>query len=72
MHKVDEPSLAIPAKPSRARIGDFDRLVEEWKSLTYVLNKLTRRENTNAVHHHQTETCATYSRSVHRSNVILL
>jgi hypothetical protein len=38
----DEPSLAIPAKPSQDRIGDFDQLVIEWKALTYVLNNLTR------------------------------
>lgn len=38
----DEPALSIPAKPSLARVGDFDELVLEWKSLTYVLNNLTR------------------------------
>ena len=38
----DEPSLAIPAKPSQARIGDFDQLLGEWQALTYVLNNLTR------------------------------
>lgn len=38
----DEPSLAIPAKPSLARLGDFDQLVSEWYALTYVLNNLTR------------------------------
>ena len=38
----DEPALAIPAKPSNARIGDFDQLISEWKVLTYVLNNLTR------------------------------
>jgi hypothetical protein len=40
--RADEPSLAIPAKPAQARIDDFDQLVSEWKSLTYVLNNLTR------------------------------
>jgi hypothetical protein len=40
--RSDEPSLAIPAKPAQARIDDFDQLVSEWKSLTYVLNNLTR------------------------------
>jgi hypothetical protein len=40
--RKDEPSLAIPAKPSQARIGAFDQLVGEWKALTYVLNNLTR------------------------------
>jgi hypothetical protein len=38
----DEPALSIPAKPPTARIVDFDQLVEEWLSLTYVLNNLTR------------------------------
>lgn len=38
----DEPALAIPAKASQARIGDFDQLVQEWYALTYVLNNLTR------------------------------
>jgi len=38
----DEPALSIPAKPPQARIDDFDQLVREWSSLTYVLNNLTR------------------------------
>lgn len=38
----DEPALFIPAKPSQARVEDFDQLVSEWLSLTYVLNNLTR------------------------------
>jgi hypothetical protein len=38
----DEPALAIPAKPPQSRVGDFDQLVREWSSLTYVLNNLTR------------------------------
>ena len=38
----DEPALAIPGRPSPARIGDFDQLVSEWNALTYVLNNLTR------------------------------
>lgn len=37
-----EPRLSIPAKPPQARVGDFDQLVREWGSLTYVLNNLTR------------------------------
>jgi hypothetical protein len=40
--RSDEPALAIPAKPSKARIEDFDQLVSEWYALTYVLNNLTR------------------------------
>jgi len=38
----DEPILSIPAKPPLARVEDFDQLVREWTSLTYVLNNLTR------------------------------
>jgi hypothetical protein len=38
----DEPSLSISPKPTTARIGDFEQLVKQWKSLTYVLNNLTR------------------------------
>ncbi len=37
-----EPALSLPAKPPQARVGDFDQLVREWASLTYVLNNLTR------------------------------
>jgi hypothetical protein len=40
--RADEPALAVPAKPSPARIGDFDQLVGEWYALSYVLNNLTR------------------------------
>jgi len=40
--RADEPALAVPAKPSTARIGDFDQLVGEWYALSYVLNNLTR------------------------------
>jgi len=40
--RQDEPTLRIPAKPSQARVEDFDQLVREWLSLTYVLNNLTR------------------------------
>jgi hypothetical protein len=39
---MDEPELAIPAKPTQARIGDFDELLHDWYALTYVLNNLTR------------------------------
>ncbi len=38
----DEPALSIPAKPPQARVDDFDQLISEWSSLTYVLNNLTR------------------------------
>jgi hypothetical protein len=40
--RADEPSLAIPREPVYARIADFDELLSEWTSLTYVLNNLTR------------------------------
>jgi hypothetical protein len=38
----DEPALSVPPVPTRAHVGDFDRLIEEWATLTYVLNNLTR------------------------------
>jgi hypothetical protein len=38
----DEPALSVPPVPTRAHVGDFDRLIEEWTTLTYVLNNLTR------------------------------
>ena len=38
----DEPVLIIESKPPTNRVIDFDELVEEWLSLTYVLNNLTR------------------------------
>jgi len=40
--RPDEPELSVPPVPSRAQIGDFDQLIDEWKTLTYVLNNLTR------------------------------
>jgi len=39
---VGEPALSIPTKPPQSRVSDFDQLVREWASLTYVLNNLTR------------------------------
>jgi hypothetical protein len=38
----DEPALAVPPAPTRAHVGDFDNLIKEWATLTYVLNNLTR------------------------------
>jgi hypothetical protein len=40
--RPDEPELSVPPVPTRAQVGEFDRLIEEWKTLTYVLNNLTR------------------------------
>jgi hypothetical protein len=38
----DEPELSVPAVPTRGQVGVFERLIEEWATLTYVLNNLTR------------------------------
>jgi hypothetical protein len=38
----DEPALSLPARPSLVRVEEFDSLVTDWSSLTYVLNNLTR------------------------------
>jgi hypothetical protein len=38
----DEPALDIPESPMSARVADFDTLIREWSTLTYVLNNLTR------------------------------
>lgn len=38
----DDPSLKIAAVPLNERVGDFDRLIQDWSTLTYVLNNLTR------------------------------
>ena len=40
--RSDEPELPKPTDPTRADVRDFDHLIEEWKTLTYVLNNLTR------------------------------
>jgi hypothetical protein len=40
--RPDEPALAVPAKPPQSRVENFEQLVREWDSLTYVLNNLTR------------------------------
>ena len=40
--RTDEPELPIPPQPTRGHVGDFDHLVKEWATLTYVLNNLTR------------------------------
>jgi hypothetical protein len=38
----DEPALSVPPVPTQAHVGDFDNLIKEWATLTYVLNNLTR------------------------------
>ncbi len=40
--RKDEPILNGCDEPAPARLGDFDQLVSEWYSLSYVLNNLTR------------------------------
>ncbi len=39
--RADEPALTAPPQPT-GQVGDFDRLVAEWATLTYVLNNLNR------------------------------
>jgi hypothetical protein len=38
----DEPSMTTPPNPLSPRARDFDRMVEDWAPLTYVLNNLNR------------------------------
>ena len=40
--RSDEPVLTESPEPTRAQVEDFDDLIERWKTLTYVLNNLTR------------------------------
>jgi hypothetical protein len=41
--RADEPSMATPPNPlAPRRSRDFDRMVEDWLPLTYVLNNLNR------------------------------
>jgi hypothetical protein len=40
--RPDEPSMATPPNPLTPRAQDFDQMVEDWSSLTYVLNNLNR------------------------------
>ena len=40
--RTDEPELAAPPVHVRGHVGDFDTLIQEWATLTYVLNNLTR------------------------------
>ncbi|HEY2677552.1 MAG TPA: putative zinc-binding peptidase [Steroidobacteraceae bacterium] len=38
----DDPSLKIAPVPLNERVADFGRLAQDWTTLTYVLNNLTR------------------------------
>lgn len=40
--REDEPAMATPANPLSPRAHDFDRMVEHWAALTYLLNNLNR------------------------------
>ena len=40
--RPDEPSMTTPPNPLAHRAFDFERMVEDWHPLTYVLNNLNR------------------------------
>jgi len=40
--RADEPSMEIPSNPLSPRAHNFERMVEDWMPLTYVLNNLNR------------------------------
>lgn len=40
--RKDEPAMSAPVNPLAPRAPDFDRMVGQWSSLTYVLNNLNR------------------------------
>ena len=40
--RPDEPAMTTPPNPLSPRAHDFDRMVEDWLPLTYVLNNLSR------------------------------
>jgi hypothetical protein len=40
--RADEPSMTTPPNPLAPRAQNFDRMVEDWLPLTYVLNNLNR------------------------------
>jgi hypothetical protein len=40
--RPDEPSMTTPPNPLSPRAHDFNRMVEDWGPLTYVLNNLNR------------------------------
>jgi hypothetical protein len=40
--RQDEPSMTAPVNPLSPRAQDFDRMIDDWLSLTYVLNNLNR------------------------------
>jgi len=40
--RQDEPVMQTPVNPLAPRSPDFERMVEDWLSLTYVLNNLSR------------------------------
>jgi len=40
--RPDEPSMTTPPNPLAPRAHNFDRMVEDWLPLTYVLNNLNR------------------------------
>lgn len=40
--RPDEPRLSVPRRSPLERLRNFDQLLREWTSLTYILNNLTR------------------------------
>lgn len=40
--RVDEPALTVTGPKTTAESFDFDRMIEQWRPLTYVLNNLNR------------------------------
>jgi hypothetical protein len=40
--RPDEPAMTTPSNPLSARTHSFDRMIEDWPALTYVLNNLNR------------------------------
>lgn len=40
--RPDEPSMSPPSNPLSPRAPEFDVMIEQWLSLTYVLNNLNR------------------------------
>ena len=40
--RPDEPAMPTPSNPLTSKNHDFDRMIEDWLPLTYVLNNLSR------------------------------
>jgi hypothetical protein len=40
--RQDEPAMTTPSNPLAPRAHDFERMIEDWAPLTYVLNNFSR------------------------------